>query len=100
MQINIQKRHLVIIVSALVLLGVISYAIAVAGVSHTGAEIESLPWTKITGKPAGLNDGDQNTNAQTICGSSRYLRGDGSCRSPAAWHRQYRGCCQVGHQGW
>ena len=82
MQINIQKRHLVIIVSVIVLLGVVGYGIAVVpSPGHSGAEIESLPWSKLTNVPAGLSDGDDvggGCDDPGVC--SRVCIGD-DCRS-------------------
>ena len=44
-----------------------------APISHTHA------WGDLTGVPAGLADGDDNTNAATICAAGEFLNGDGTC---------------------
>ena len=44
-----------------------------APISHTH------DWSDLTGVPAGLADGDDNTNAATICAAGQFLNGDGSC---------------------
>jgi hypothetical protein len=43
---------------------------------------DGVDWTELTGIPADIDDGDDdtNTNAETICAAGEYLDGDGTCK--------------------
>ena len=58
MQIKIEKRYIATIISVILLLAFAGYVIAVTGVSHTIDELPSIPWSKLTNVPPGLDDGD------------------------------------------
>ena len=94
-EVNIDKRYFLIIISLIGILGVVLITNAYGEgtpqiVGHSWTDIGDKPesfadgeihWNEVNDRPSGLDDGDDNTNAQTECSNEEYLRGDGNCRN-------------------
>jgi hypothetical protein len=79
---SLGKRDFVWMGLIVILLG-IGFGYAFGGsnpavMGHSAEEVE-ISWGDISGIPVGLNDGDDNTNAVTLCPNNEFLDGDGEC---------------------
>ncbi len=82
-EVNISKNNIFVLIATIVILSGIflvhAYINPATGVGHSADEIESIPWNKITNKPAGFAD-DIDNEGGTDCTGSKINVG-GSCKT-------------------
>ena len=73
-EVHVDKKHFFILLGAILILAGAIY-------SYAQPEIFGHDWYEIDNRPAGLDNGDDDTNAKTECGNNKFLDGDGQCRT-------------------
>ena len=76
LKVVIDKKFAFMILGAILILAGAIYG-------YAQPEIFGHDWNEIDNRPAGLDDGDDNTNAETICVNNQFLDGDGDCKTAA-----------------
>nr|AIF01516.1 hypothetical protein [uncultured marine group II/III euryarchaeote KM3_149_F06] len=77
LEVNIDKKFAFMIIGSILILAGAIYVYA------QNPAVFGHDWLEIDNRPAGLDNGDDdtNTNAKTECGNNKFLDGDGQCRT-------------------